>query len=362
MRKSNDALRKVFIRPFTYVTDSVSFDVSKILALLLIQVIMLFTAKSFSAILVIFSAVLGSVCANLISKKVFQSFDNHFSYMISILQGVITGMLIPQVYSPIVVFFVTLICMLVVKHFFGGFSFAWANPAAFTVIVLWIIGATCFPKYQISMDLISMRNSSQIMIENGIFNTLAFDGDITEALNSSIFSLFKVSIPEGYVSLFWDTKSVIPAFRFNFVTLLSSIIIFSDNLNKLIIPAFFVSVYVVLVRLVSPIISNGVMFQGDMLLCLLTSGTLFFAVFVLCWYGTTPISISGKILYGIISGIIAFLIAGPGTSPCGMAFTVIISNIVSIGIQQWENRRNKFKLRKKLELYKKSLTLESQEQ
>lgn len=361
MKNNNDSLKKIFIRPFTYVTDSVSFDVSKIFVLLLIQFGLLIISKSLGAVLVIIASVCGCLIANLLSKKIFNSFDNHFSYLICAVQGMITGMLVPDTYSPVVVFFVTLLSMLVVKHFFGGFSFAWANPAAFTVIVLWIIGASCFPKYQISLDLISLRNPSQIMLENGIFKTLVFDSDLTETLNGSIFSIFKVSIPEGYVSLFWDTKSSIPAFRFNFVTLISSIIIFSDNFYKIIVPAFFVSVYVLLVRFISPVICNGVALQGDMLLCLLTGGTLFIAVFVLNWYGTTPVSVLGKILYGFICGIIAFLIAGPGTSPCGMVFTVIIANIVSIAIQQWESRRNRNKLRKKLVYFRNLEKEEMQE-
>lgn len=353
MRKFAEAAKKVYIRPFTYVTDSVTFDVSKILFLLLIQISLLFVSRSFQALLVIFAAILGSVGADHISKKVFGSkIGNYFSHLICVTQGIITGMLIPETYPPIVVFFVTLFVMMIVKNFFGGFSFAWANPAAFTVLVLWIIGTTCFPKYQISMDIISMRNPSQLLIENGTFQILPFDTSLTDTFNSAIFSLFKVSIPEGYVSLFWDTHSVIPAFRFNFITLLSSILIFSDNLNKLIVPGIFVCFYMLLVRLVTPFFCNGVMFQGDMILCMLTGGTLFCATFVLNWYGTTPMSYSGKIIYGLCAGIIAFLIAGPGTSPSGMVFTVITSNILSIFIQQWENRRDRISLRKKLDIYK----------
>ena len=198
-----------------------------------------------------------------------------------------------------------------------------------------------------------MRNPSQTLIENGTIVQYAFDTEITDALNGSIFRLFKVSIPNGYVSLFWDNQSIIPAFRFNFITLVSSVILFAGNLIKCVIPGFFLVVYLALVRFVSPVICNGVAFQGDILLALLTGGTIFFAVFVLSWYGTIPISTTGKIIYGILSGVTAFFIAGPGTSPCGLIFTVLISNIFSIVIQQWENRRNRIFLKKKLENFRK---------
>ena len=43
------------------------------------------------------------------------------------------------------------------------------------------------------------------------------------------------------------------------------------------------------------------------------------AAFMMQYPGTTPISINGKIIYGIIAGLLAFFISGEGTSPIGMA-------------------------------------------
>lgn len=355
MMKSNENTpRKVLIRPFKYVTDSVAMEATKMIALLMAQIVLLFISKSYSSLLIVVAAVAGSLSADFFSHKFFHNeADDEFSFIVSTAHGMITGLLIPSSYSPVTVLIATFFIILVVKHFFGGFSYAWVNPAVFTVVVLWIIGARLFPSYIVNMDILSMRNPSQTLIENGTIVQYAFDTEITDALNGSIFRLFKVSIPNGYVSLFWDNQSIIPAFRFNFITLVSSVILFAGNLIKCVIPGFFLVVYLALVRFVSPVICNGVAFQGDILLALLTGGTIFFAVFVLSWYGTIPISTTGKIIYGILSGITAFFIAGPGTSPCGLIFTVLISNIFSIVIQQWENRRNRIFLKKKLENFRK---------
>ncbi|MBQ5470841.1 MAG: RnfABCDGE type electron transport complex subunit D, partial [Treponema sp.] len=154
---------------------------------------------------------------------------------------------------------------------------------------------------------------------------------------------------DKYISLLWDTGSCIPAFRFNLITLVSSLFLFCDNLVKVIIPAAFLIVYSLLIRFLGPVFFNGVSMQGDMILALFTSGTFFTAVYVLGWYGTTPSSIQGKLLYGIFAGISAFFICGGGTSPVGMAFTVLISNIFSIIIQQFENRYDRISLSKMLE-------------
>lgn len=354
MKNNKKMVRKVLIRPFSYVIDSVATEAIKIIALLLVQVLLLLISKSYSSLLIIISAILGSLGADFISYKFFgNERDTDFPFITSIAHGMITGFLIPSVYPPVTVFFVTFFTMLVVKHFFGGFSYAWVNPSVFAVVILWIIGASFFPSYLVNMDLLAMRNPSQLLIENGTIVQYSFDQTITDVLNSGIFSLFKVSIPNGYVSLFWDNQSIIPAFRYNFVTLLSSIVLFSNNLVKCVIPGFFLIVYLLLVRLASSFFCNGIVFQGDILLALLTGGTLFFSVFILSWYGTIPISIKGKIIYGVFAGITAFFIAGPGTSPCGLIFTVLCTNIFSIVIQQWENRIDRISLKKKLAVYRK---------
>lgn len=353
--KNNDKLtRKVLVRPFKYITDSVALEATKMIVLLLLQVVLLFISKSYNSLLIVLAAVIGSLGADFFSHRLFHNEDNdEYSFIVSAAHGMITGLLIPSTYSPVTVVIATFFTMLIVKHFFGGFSYAWVNPAVFTVIVLWIIGARLFPSYLVNMDILSLRNPSQTLIENGTLPQYAFDPEITDALNASVFRLFKVSIPNGYVSLFWDNQSLIPAFRFNFITLLSSVVLFAGNFVKCVIPGIFLFVYILLVRFVSPLICNGVAFQGDMLLALLTGGTIFFAVFVLSWYGTVPISLSGKIIYGFFAGVAAFLIAGPGTSPCGLIFTVLVSNIFSIVIQQWESRRDRISLRKKLESFRK---------
>ena len=361
MMKNNTKLtRNVLIRPFKYITDSVAMEATKMIALLLIQIVLLFISKSYSSLLIVLAAVLGSLGADFFSHKLFHNEDNdEYSFIVSVAHGMIAGLLIPSTYSPLTVLFAIFFTMLVVKHFFGGFSYAWVNPAVFSVVVLWIIGARLFPSYLVNMDILSLRNPSQTLIENGTLPQYAFDTEITDALNASVFRLFKVSIPNGYVSLFWDNQSIIPAFRFNFVTLVSSVILFAGNSVKCVIPGIFLAVYLALVRFVSPVICNGVAFQGDMLLALLTGGTIFFAVFVLSWYGTIPISLTGKIIYGFLAGITAFLIAGPGTSPCGLIFTVLVSNIFSIVIQHWDSRTDRLSLRKKLETFRK---IEAEEQ
>ena len=177
------------------------------------------------------------------------------------------------------------------------------------------------------------------MINNGIFPIYDFDSSVTGYLNTMLFSKLKVTLPQGLISMIWDTHSVIPAFRFNLLTVIASIILFSDNSFSVLIPSIFIIVYALLVRLFFPLMTGGAFNQGDILLALFTSGTLFVAVFMIQWFGTHPMTIIGKIIYAIFAGVAAFFIVGCGTSPIGMIYVVIICNILNLLIRDIEENR-----------------------
>lgn len=346
--------RKFLIRPYSYINSSL-FSVSvRILVLLMVQVLMLFLTKSYSSVFIILLSVLASVAAELSWSKITLSspLANH-SLLVSIVQGLIAGLLVPATYPLIPVFLVVFFTMILTKYFFGGYAYAWVNPAVFSVIVLWIIGSEFFPPFMVTFDTLALRNPSLSLIESGAFALAKFDSSVTEFFNNTVFALFKVSVPEGYVSLFWDNHSIIPAFRFNFITLVSSVFFLSENSVDMIIPGVFLFVYSIMVRFISPFFYSGLIFQGDILLALLTSGTLFCAFFLINAYGTVPFSIGGKFIYAAFVAVTMFFVAGCGTSSSGMIFTVVIANLISIIIQQFESYFERKKLHKKLTSLKK---------
>ena len=333
--------RKAIVRPFTYLKSSVGTECRRIIALLALQLLLLFVSRSFMAVVVVFSAIAASVLANMVCNKVrFFTNGSYYSYSMSIVQGFLIGMFLPENYPPFTVFVVAFCTMIVGKYIFKNFFYTFINPSVFALAVLYIIGAGIFGSPTLSLELLSSRNPSQILIENGFFPMVSFDTAITDFLNRTIFSVFKFSIPEGYISMLWDTHASIPAFRFNLLTLISSVVLFMFDGTKIIIPAVFVVVYLSLVRMVSPLFFNGIPMQGDILLAVLTSGTLFTAVFVINWYGSLPETIVGKIVFGLISGVVAFFICGCGTSPIGMVFTVLVSDFISLFIQHFEMKKN----------------------
>jgi electron transport complex protein RnfD len=330
--------KQLSISPFMYNTPSISSISIRFIVLLLIQIIMLLITGSYKAFIVVMSSTMGAAAAASINYLLHKK--EHYQIMNMVIQGMIIGLLLPEGYPPVPVFFISFLVLFFSRFLIFKSVNSWLNTSAFSVLTAWIIGRTYFPGFLITSDILAVRNSSVYLLQNGNFPIYAFDSTITSFLNSTVFALFKVSIPEGFVSMLWDSGSAIPAFRFTIITIVSSIIVFSDNTFSAIIPSTFLLSYTILVRLFCPMFFGGFFNQGDIILALSSSGILFSTVFLIQWFGTVPITITGKVLSGLCYGLSAFLIIGCGTSPIGMMYTILINNIITLFIRSFEEQKN----------------------
>lgn len=330
---------KVALNPISYISHSVGTITVVSIALLLVQVILLAVTKSYSSLLLVLVCLAGTLGAESVYYFLWKKGYGSHSWRISIMQGLLCGLLVPSTYPCHVVLIVVFFVFVFSRLVFGDFADSWVNLTAFTVFLLYFVNSSFFPGFQITSSDLQSRNPALVLIQNGTVPVLKCDGAVTEFLNRNVFRFFGVSIPEGYVSLFWDNGSIIPAFRFNLMTLLSSLVLVSFELIDAMIPFLFLLVYGLLVRYAGPFFVGAASFQGDIILAMLTSGTLFFTFYVLQWFGTTPISSVGKFFYGVISGLCGFFIIGLGTSSSGYALTILVMNLVSPVIQVIEDRR-----------------------
>ena len=314
---------------------------------------MLYVTKTYSSLYILAASVAGSLlteAVNVFLRK------RRFYGITSVLQGILIALLLPSDISFISVFFLTFFSSFAFNYAFGGYSHSWINPVAVTIVFAWIFDFKDFPPFLVTEELLMSHNPSLLLIQNGTFPLLPFDTSVTNFLNQNIFRFLGISIPDGYVSLFWDNCSVIPAFRFNFITLVSSAVLFAFDFISILMPACYICIYSFLVFFASKFVCSGISGSGDVILALLSSGTLFCSVFLLSWMGTVPVSFIGKICYGVISGILAFLIVGCGTSPVGSVFTIIILNVISLFFQQAEEY---FARRKLHSILKKEISVVS---
>ncbi len=335
MKNKESLYKSIFLGPFTYLRPSVRTEAYIVLSLLLCQVAMLFVTKSFDSLLILLASLLASYAAEFLNKN--QNYKNLFVIIASTIRGLVIGLLLPANFPPLAVFFIAFFVLFINKHTLGGFANSWINPAAITAAICWIIGVRFFPAIELPGTAFQSKNIALILIQNGTFPLNSFDVTVTNFLNRRLFSLFGVSIPEGYFSLLWDSHASIPAFRFNLLTIVSSIILLGTDVLNPIIPTVFIFTYGILVKVAAPFFYDGSIFQGDVILALLSSGTLFCTFFLLQWHGTTPFTNRGTFLYGLFAGILAFFILGIGLSPAGFAFIILITNILSLFIQSVEN-------------------------
>ncbi len=335
----NNTYKNVSHKPFRYLKLSIITESCFILGVLMLHVLMLVLTKTFSALTVVFSAVLASCLAELLHSRLKRK--DFFTWIIAVIHGMLIGLLLPQTYPPFAVFWVVLCVLLVNTFLLGGFANSWINPVCAAVVICWILGMNFFPGLSISLADLQTKNPALILIQNGTIPISSVDPKITAFLNSKIFGMLGVSIPEGYVSMLWDSHSIIPAFRFNFITLFSSLILFSADIFGFLVPAFFIFTYGFFVKFVAPFFYGGILFSGDLILALLTSGILFCTLFVIQWPGTVPMTNRGKIIYGTFAGVLAFFLVGSGTSSIGAVFTILTINLISLIIQSVENNYHK---------------------
>jgi len=327
------------VKPFIYKKPSISEISARMLVLLSIQILMLIFTKSYNSLIVVAVAIIGAVAAAALDFALTKR--RLYTSITLLVQGIMIGLLLPEAYPPVTVFFLSFAVLFVFKYFCASSENTWINMVAIAVVIAWFIGRQFFPSYLVTKSMLSLKNPSQLLIQNGAFQVYSFDSTITNFLNTHLLNYLRVSLPEGYISLMWDSHSVIPAFRFNIITVVSAIFLFADGAFSLIISGMYLLIYAVLVRLFVPFLYGGFFNSGDVLLAIFTSGTLFCATFVLQWIGTTPMTVVGKMIYGILAGIISFLLVGCGTSPVEMVYMVLICNIFNLIINVVEENYTK---------------------
>lgn len=336
--KTSTLIKKQYsvVRPFIYKKPSATSVSLKMVILLLIQVLLLGLYKSYDALIVVGSATLGSVLVFVL--RYFTGKIPVYHVYKSLLQGLLVGMLLPETFPPVIAFFIVFLIILCLNYLSPDSRNNWVNEVAFCVLIAWFIGKSFFPSFFLTSEMMLVKNPSLNLIQSGAISLNSLDSFLTGVLNNSIFRLLKVNVPEGYISYLWDSHSIIPAFRFNLMTLFASIVLFADDSIECKIPSIFLVVYLLLVRLFAPMFFGGSFNSGDILLALFSSGTLFVTVFLLQWSGTLPSTKGGKNFYALFMGVTAFILVGSGTSPVGMVYTILIGNLLSVVIQVIETR------------------------
>lgn len=321
------------IRPFAYVVPSVTRTNAVTLVCLSVMIFFLCMEKQIDSIVLVASSVIGCVAAILVQTATNGRLFLHFArqkrsvILTGVVEGIVTAFILPSGFSPIhagaLTFIFTFASRSLAQKTAAFCARSSLNVPAIVAAVAWIMSS----------------NDGGAMLTS----VSAWDGAVTDALNNSVFSLLGVTVPPGYMSLFWNAgEGASISSRFNIITILSSLVLFSCNMADGIITFIFLSVYLLLVRFAGPFFTGG-----DVLHAALTGGTLFCAVYVIARPGTLPMSRPWKTVYAILCGVFAFFIAARGLYLQSIPFAILCANVLSILMRYAEDAFTSFAAKRK---------------
>ena len=319
--------------PYIYTGINTRHTALLFLFLLLLHIAVMGFMHDFAGILLIICTGAAAVCASLLIdyRQGKATFDIH-----TLLTGLLIGFFLPIESGFIFSFFVAFMSYFLSWGVFGGKGTSWINPVMLAACIAAVGKPDCFVQ-PVNFDQIVSGGNVFAALETASNTIKTFeDQHLTSILNSTLLHSVGVTLPEGYIGLFFLYPSSIPAFRYNILTLLCSVILLSSKAIHKTVPFTFLAVYGMLVYFFPPAMQQHTYGRGDILSAILTSGALFSAFFVMNDGGSLPRSWGGRLICGSLTGIFAFCIIGPGAYPAGIPFAVILVNCITPLIEQLE--------------------------
>ena len=324
--------------PSPFVFSGLRIEVASIVVILtlLVQVALMIAFKDARALVGILAALIGAALAELCFASPVLCFSGKsakFSDGTAAIHGLVAGFLLPSSLNPFLAIIASFAGLFVARNFFNGRRNSWICPPALSVIFAYVAAPSCFEAALALPPDVTLDEMAD------------FDYSVSSFLNRTVLRLFGVSLPEGYVQLFFNPHSPVPAFKFGIATLFSSIILIALDVIDWIAPAAFVLVYGAGVFFFSQAIPAPFPYQiyltsegGNILFALFSSGAFFAAVYLLSDFPTLPRTRTGRLVLGVIAGVAAFFACGRGgASIASVAFAVFAANLLSLAIGYVEN-------------------------
>jgi electron transport complex protein RnfD len=243
----------------------------------------------------------------------------------SIASALVLALLLPNHINPVYAAIGTIFAMAVIKYSFGGLGSNWVNPA---------VGGWLFIRFSWP-DVFgrALESAPGIPATGGAVDTF-----VGSFLNKTIFSLTGSVLPSGYIDLFGSTAASIIADRGILALLIGTILITASHVSRVWIPAVFLGIYGILVRLFGAMPTGGAFGQGDILTAFFTGGTLVAAFFLLSEPVTGPKSNRGSLIVALAAGIFTFIFRYQGSEAYGAFFAVALLNALVPIVRGIESR------------------------
>lgn len=330
-----------YLSPFIHTSRSVRSIYFTLIILLLPQLALLFLQHDLYAVLNIFSATTATlICQGIVYYAEKSTFTIPLQ---AILQGLFIGFFMPNNIGFFFVFLLSFLGFFLTKVAFGKAG-RWLHSSAIVLIIAYLSRPELF-----SLLLqTSITNNIGSVTTNAIASIPSFsaqtqllssplDSAVTSFLNAYILNNLGVSLPEGYLSLFWNSSHLIPALRYNLLTIIASIILLSLKIYDYTISFLFLFAYSIFVYCFGKISTHG-LFEGDMLYSLMSGGLLFITFFAMGEPHSFPKTTLFKVLSGIFIASFSFLLSKGEASFITIAFAILLLNVISPSIEELEKK------------------------
>jgi electron transport complex protein RnfD len=273
----------------------------------------------------------------------------------SVASALVLALLLPNNLHPLYAVMGGVFAMAVVKHSFGGLGSNWMNPA----IGGWLFIRCSWPEIfntalersplaivsaGIRQNLLDPRGSPlEILLlgEGGYFSAPAGSVEwmVQSFLNSRFFSIIGLALPDGYIGFFNYAGMGIIADRGVFALLLGTIIITASQVSRSWVPAVYLGVYGLLIRLFGALPFGGALGKGDLFFGFFSGGVLVGAFLLIADPVTGPKSHWGALFTAAGAGVLTFIFRYHGLEAYGAFFAIALINALVPLIRDMEIQR-----------------------
>ena len=234
--------------------------------------------------------------------------ENTIGDLSAVVTGVILAMNLPSTLPLWMAVIGSFVAIVVVKQLFGGIGQNFANPAITARIVLMVSFPAAMTRWvepftHEAIDAVS--GATPLVLDS-------FRGTTDEILMPSYLDLF-LGKTGGCLG---ETCAI--------ALLIGGLYLAVRKIIKLAAPLSFIGSLFVLTWV------SG----GDPVYQILAGGVFLGAFFMATDYATTPISTTGKIVFGLGCGLITFVIRRFGSFPEGVSFSILLMNVLTPYIEQ----------------------------
>ncbi len=300
-----------------------------------------------NAVRIVFTAVFTAVAVEgaigLLLKR-FTLYDGS-----AFLSGLLIGMMLPPTVPLYIPILASLFAMAVVKGSFGGLGRNWMNPAlagwAFVYLSFsdqmhqWVYPgmvrevdamtrATPLRLVKTSILLGRAEGSSPMeILSSAGFPRSLMDGAWTTWLNSHILEPLGISLPPGYIDLFFGFIPGAIGETSALLLLIGTVVLIGKKILPWEVPVSFFTVFCGLTAVFGGLPFGGGWVAGDVLFQLFSGGILLGVFYMATDLVTSPLTRMGLVIYGMGIGLLTFLIRLYGGYAEGIGFSILFMNV-----------------------------------